>query len=234
MPLRKSSARPAIAKLFTRMKTRGPKELAGLAGHRLLEFLHSEDRLIFFALPIASPMPQHRSPANSVFRRATAEDATAYARDIGTDSKESFEKRLSNDTRCYLVVMDGLIVHATWVTTSQAWTREVRRYFKPPLGEAYIYESFTRAEARGQGAYPFALGAIAEDLATEGIRRMWVGVEAGNTPSMKAVRKAGFETGFEITYKRRLGRLVVSRPRGPLAPQCAKCLTRGRGGQISA
>ena len=225
-----------MTRLLNRMRARGPKEVVTLSGHRLLEFLHSEDRIIFFALALQSPMPQRPAPPDSTFRRATPEDATAYARDIGTDSEETFCARLSDDTRCYLVVAGPLIVHATWVTTSEAWTRELRRYFKPPPGEAYIYESFTRAEARGQGAYPFALGAIAEDLASDGIRRVWVGVEAGNTSSIKAVRKAGFEPGFEITYKRRLGRLAVSRPRGPLAPQCAKCLVRPRrgGGQISA
>jgi ribosomal protein S18 acetylase RimI-like enzyme len=234
MPLRRSSARSTITKSLTRIKSRGPKEVVDLAGRRLVEFLHSEDRIIFFALPLSPPLPRHPAPTNSVFRRATVEDAAAYARDIGTDSEDSFVERLSRDTHCYLVMTDELIVHATWVTTSAAWTREVRRYFKPPLGEAYIYESFTRAEARGQGAYPFALVAIAEELAGDGIRRMWVGVEAGNTPSIKAVRKAGFEPGFEITYNRRLGRLTVSRPRGPLAPQCAKCLTRTGSGQISA
>jgi hypothetical protein len=117
-----------------------------------------------------------------------------------------------------------------------AWMRELRRYFKPPPAEAYIYESFTRVEARGQGTYPFALVAIAQDLCSESCKRAWVGVEAGNASSIKAVRKAGFEPGFEVTYRRRVGRVTVSRPRGPLAAQCGKCLLRadGRGGQISA
>jgi len=225
----------ALTKLSTRVRTRGAKEVVELSGNRVREFFHSEDRLILFALDLAGPVPQRPAPPDSVFRRASPEDALAYARDIGTDSEASFRARLSNDTRCYLVVTGDLIVHATWVTTSMAWTRELRRYFRPPPGEAYIYESFTRAEARGKGAYPFALGAIAEDLRSNGITRAWVGVEAGNASSIQAVRKAGFEAGFEVGYRRSLGRLVVSRPRGPLASQCAKCLLReGSSGQSSA
>lgn len=236
MPLRVSHPRRAVSKLRTRLQTRGPKEVAELSGHRVREFLHSDDRLILFALDLASPIPQTPARVEGVFRRATPEDACAYAHAVGTDSKSTFRARLSNDTRCYLVVRSDLIVHASWVTTSKAWTRELRRYFTPPPGEAYIYESFTREEARGQGAYPFALIAIAEDLRSEGCKRAWVGVEAGNASSIKAVRKAGFEPGFEVTYRRRFGRVTVSRPRGPLAAQCGKCLLRvgGRGGQISA
>jgi ribosomal protein S18 acetylase RimI-like enzyme len=236
MPLRKSSPRLALTKLSTRVRTRGAKEVVDLAGHRVREFIHSEDRLILFALDLAGHLPQRPAPPGATFRRAHLEDAVAYARDIGTDSEASFRARLSNETRCYLVVTGDLIVHASWVTTSLAWTRELRRYFRPPPGEAYIYESFTRAEVRGKGVYPFALGAVAEDLRSNGITRAWVGVEAGNAPSIKAVRKAGFEAGFEVGYRRRLGRLVVGRPRGPLASQCAKCLLRGesRSGQGSA
>lgn len=220
----------ALTKLSTRVRTRGAKEVVDLTGHRVREFIHSEDRLILFALDLAGPVPQRPALPEAVFRRGTPQDALAYAREIGTDSEASFRARLSNETRCYLVMTGDLIVHASWVTTSMAWTRELRRYFRPPPGEAYIYESFTRAEVRGKGVYPFALGAIAEDLRSNGIKRAWVGVEAGNASSIKAVRKAGFEAGFEVGYRRRFGRLVVSRPRGPLASQCAHCLVRGQGG----
>jgi ribosomal protein S18 acetylase RimI-like enzyme len=230
MPHRKFSPRMALTKLATRVRTRGAREVVDLAGHRVREFIHSEDRLILFALDLAGPVPPRPAPPDAVFRRANLEDALTYARDIGTDSEASFRARLSNDTSCYLVVTGDLIVHASWVTTSMAWTRELRRYFRPPPGEAYIYESFTRGEARGKGVYPFVLRAIAEDLRSDGIKRAWVGVEAGNASSIKAVRKAGFEPGFEVGYRRRFGRLVVSRPRGPLASQCAKCFLRAEGG----
>jgi ribosomal protein S18 acetylase RimI-like enzyme len=227
MPLRGSSPRLALNKLSTRVRTRGSREVVDLAGHRVREFVRSEDRIIFFALDPAAPAASHPPPSGGSFRRARADDAPAFARYIGTDSEASFRARMSDDTRCYLVLTGDLIVHASWVTTSRAWTRELRRYFSPPRGEAYVYESFTRPEVRGQGAYPFALASIAQDLRADGIKRAWVGVEAGNAPSIKAVRKAGFEPGFEIGYSRCLGRVAVGRPQGPLAGQCGKCLTRG-------
>ncbi|MGH2786499.1 MAG: hypothetical protein ACRDJV_01140 [Actinomycetota bacterium] len=222
--MRTRSPRRSLSKVPARVRSRGLLEVLDLAVHRVREFFYSGDRLILFALDLPSPSPQRPPPPHARFCRAGSDDARAYARDVGTDSVATFRDRLSEDSRCYLISRDHLIVHASWVTTSLAWTREIRRYFRPPPGEAYIYESFTRTEARGQGAYPFALGAIAGELAAEGIGRLWVGVEAGNRSSIKAVRKAGFEVGFDITYRRRLGRVTVSAPQGPLARDCRGCL----------
>lgn len=150
------------------------------------------------------------------FRRATASDAAAYARDIGTDSTSSFRRRLSSRaTTCYLVLDGDSIVHATWCTTGAAWTREIGRYFCPPRGDAYVYESFTRPEVRGRGVYPFALGSIAADLDRAGVSRVWVAVEADNQASLRAVAKGGFSPVDEIDFRRRLGRIAVTAPRGP-------------------
>ncbi len=148
------------------------------------------------------------------FRELDTSDGPRYAADIGTDSATTFRARLSEETRCFAVLSEGRIVHATWMTTFAAWTREVAGYLRPPPQDAYVYESFTRAEVRGRGVYPFALKAIAARLAGDGIKTVWVAAEASNAASLRAVSKAGFERRFSITYKRSLGRLEVGRP-GP-------------------
>lgn len=145
------------------------------------------------------------------FRRATHSDAVIYAREIGTDSIPSFRARLSSPTTtCYLVLDGDVVVHATWCTTGAAWTRELGRYLCPPPGDAYVYESFTRPEARGRGVYPFALSSIAADLGGAGVQRVWVAVEDGNHPSLRAVAKGGFSPVDEIRFRRRLGRVEVA------------------------
>ncbi len=136
---------------------------------------------------------------------------------IGTDSPASFARRLSEATRCWLVIGDGKIAHASWTTTAAAWTREVARYFHPPPGDGYIYESFTSPEVRGRGIYPFALAGMLARMGVEGIDRLWVGVEADNSPSIRAIEKAGFKAAFEVTYGRKLFRTWVDDPVGPQA-----------------
>jgi ribosomal protein S18 acetylase RimI-like enzyme len=145
-----------------------------------------------------------------VVRRATPEDASIYERDIGTDSRSTFRARLVEGTTCYLVIADERAVHATWCTTTGAWTREIGAVLIPPAGDAYVYESYTRPEVRGRGVYPYALGRIAAELSGRAVRCVWVAVEASNTASLRAVAKAGFEPSFVIGYRRRWGRIEVA------------------------
>lgn len=169
----------------------------------------------------AAETPAFRHDPGLVFRRAGAADAGLYARVIGTDSAATFRRRLTDTTHCFLVEGGGELLHASWVTTGAAWTREVRAYVVPPPGDAYVYESFTSPAARGRGVYPFALRGICEWAAERGLGKVWVAVESANAPSAKAISKGGFEPSYSITYGRRLGRLtaVVERPAGIPTPE---------------
>ncbi|MDQ3962806.1 MAG: GNAT family N-acetyltransferase [Actinomycetota bacterium] len=153
-----------------------------------------------------------REVPGAATRRARSEDGPAYARDIGTDTASTFRARLSDATGCYVVEMDGRLIHVSWVSTSKAWTRELRAYIRPPTGHCYIYESFTAPGARGKGIYPFALASICRDAVQRGWTRVWVAVEDNNPASLKSVRKAGFEPAFTIGVARHLGRLEVKLP----------------------
>jgi ribosomal protein S18 acetylase RimI-like enzyme len=200
MPDRRPGPLVATAKVANRIKARGAGEVLGLAGQRVREWVASGDELIFLVRKTGGEAPDHHSLA---FEEASADDAGRYARDVGTDSAATFRKRLSEHTSCFLVSSDDLIV--------------LRTYVVPPAGDAYVYESFTRTEARGKGAYPFALLHIASLLAGRGVNRVWVGVETHNEPSLRAVSKAGFEEAFRIRYRRRMGVLTLDQPAGRLA-----------------
>jgi GNAT superfamily N-acetyltransferase len=216
MPDTRPGPQVIALKTFTRIRTRGPKEVVSLVAARAREAVSSDDVLKLYQRSTTERRPTGDRP-DLLFREADASHGPLYARDIGTDSPETFRRRLSERTRCFLVLRADLVVHSTWVTTAGAWTRELGRYLCPPPAEAYVYESFTRPEVRGQGVYPFALERIIVWLATRELRRAWVGVEAGNDSSIRAVTKAGFSEGFEIAYHRRAGRVRLQPPTGPLA-----------------
>jgi ribosomal protein S18 acetylase RimI-like enzyme len=133
-------------------------------------------------------------------RWATTEDRDAHAELLGTDPSPPLADRLSEDHRCYLALEGGRALHATWCSTTATWTEELQTYLAPPPGDAYIYESFTRADARGRGIYPMVLRSIAALLHLEGTRRLWVGVEETNLASVHAIRKGGFEDAFAISF----------------------------------
>jgi GNAT superfamily N-acetyltransferase len=164
-------------------------------------------------------------------RQAEPTDGVAYERDIGTEIAATVRSRLSSPTSsCWLAEKEGVIVHASWMETRIAWVGEAQRFLVVPAGDAYIYESFTRPEMRGQGVYPAVLRTISSRTATQGIRRLWIAAEATNQPSLKAIEKAGFVRSFEIEVRRRWGRTVVTTPpgaelqlrEGPEGPPLAK------------
>ncbi|MDQ3767351.1 MAG: GNAT family N-acetyltransferase [Actinomycetota bacterium] len=209
MPDDRIGALHVAEKTFARIRSRGPGEVVRLVGDRLKEAVESEDTLVVLAL---AAQAEPSAGEDLLFRAATSDDGDLYARDIGTDSRRSFKARLSPTTSCFVVESKGRLLHATWVTTSGAWTRELKGYLRPPQGDAYIYESFTRSDARGKGLYPFALRRIASHAAARGLDNLWVAVEAGNPGSLRAVSKAGFRPVFRLDYRRRWGRLTVQIP----------------------
>ncbi|HEX2195362.1 MAG TPA: GNAT family N-acetyltransferase [Actinomycetota bacterium] len=190
------------------------------------EWVRSEDELVVLARAAAAETPPFRHDPGLTVRRATAADGDLYARVIGTDSAATFRRRLDASTHCFLVHLGADLLHASWVTTSAAWTREVRAYIVPPRGDAYVYESFTHPDARGRGVYPFALAGVCEWAAGAGIATVWVAVEEDNAPSFKAIRKAGFEPSFSLRYARRVGRLTleIDRPPGVAVPDVVRRL----------
>ncbi len=211
------------SKIATRVRARGPREVARLAWTRLREAVSSRDAIIVLVRDTAGDPVELDGYE---LREGRPEDGPLYARDIGTDSPWTFRGRLTENTRCFVVVHEDRFVHATWMTARAAWTREIRRYLLPPAGDAYVYESFTHPSARGHGVYPFALKGIAAALARRGLRRVWVAVEKDNPASIKAVEKAGFGPVCEVSYRRLVGTLrldVVPKQEEP-APTLSRTL----------
>ncbi|MGH2791632.1 MAG: hypothetical protein ACRDJ0_11735 [Actinomycetota bacterium] len=222
MPDLRPSPTHAALKILNRLRARGVGEVLALGRERVRQYISSSEELIILARSSGGPSP----PANDLrFQDATAADGARYARDIGTDSAFTFAARLSDDTHCFLVSSGEKILHATWVTTRAAWTRELHGYFVVPPGDCYVYESFTRGDARGMGVYPFALKSICVWASAEELRRVWVGVEATNGPSLRAVGKAGFEPESSITFRRNVGRLEVSGEKCSDEPPEKLCLS---------
>jgi RimJ/RimL family protein N-acetyltransferase len=215
-----------VHRAAARVRARGPREAARVLFDRTRAGLASSDRLLFFVRAGGGDTP---TATGLAVRWATGADAQRYESDVGTEPAASFAARLTRCTGCFLIVERDRILHSTWVTQAGAWTRELRRFVCPPAGDAYVYESFTRPEARGRGLYPLALRAVCAEAARTSVRRVWVGVEDRNVASLRAVTKAGFEIAATVPYRRSMGRLSLGpiehrgpRPfldlRGPHAP----------------
>jgi RimJ/RimL family protein N-acetyltransferase len=215
-----------LRKAVARVRARGLREVWNLSRERIREQISSGDTLLFL---VRSAEHVGTDDTSLIFKQAEASDAELYARDIGTDSAATFQRRLTVGTRCFLVTDGGKLLHASWVATDRSWAREIRAYLVPPPGSEYVYESFTRADARGRGIYPFALKNIVSIAAKDGLEKVWIAVEADNEPSKKAISKAGFELAFEVSYRRRWGRLTIDAPTGPEAETGKRFIHQAQG-----
>ncbi|HET7483075.1 MAG TPA: GNAT family N-acetyltransferase [Actinomycetota bacterium] len=200
-----------MSRIIARARSRGPAEVGRTIASRIASEIWSDATLVMLRRDVGPDVPDRD---DLLFRLADVTDAERYARDVGTDSAETFRARLVDPLRCVVVEREGRLVHASWITTGSAWTAELRRNLTPPPGGIYIFESFTRADARGLGIYPFALRNIVALAAAEGLEHAWVAVEDDNAPSLRAVGKAGFEEVFRISYRRRFGVLRIETPTG--------------------
>ena len=210
-------------KLLTRARTRGPGEVLSTGIGRAREFISSADELVVLARFAGGDW----APRDDLeFVVASPSDGQRYARDIGTDSPSTFAARLTATTQCFLVTDGSRILHSSWVATESAWTRELGGYLMVPDGDCYVYESFTRADARGRGVYPFALKGISNWAAQRELLRVWVAVESGNSASLRAVSKGGFEPQLTIAFRRSVGRLQVTGGDCPSGDIESLCLSR--------
>lgn len=220
-----SETRPTLseraAKTLARARSRGLGEVGASFADQLRSVVAADGILEFLARGTGETRPERD---DLVFRVANFGDAEAYARSIGTDSAATFRARLSDETSCYLVLTADRIGHASWVTTKAAWTAELGRLVTPPPGAAYIYESFTAPQLRGRGIYPFALRCICAELAARALHEAWIGVDATNAASVRAITKAGFEPALSVRYRKRWGRIEVGPVRGPRSEAAAALL----------
>jgi hypothetical protein len=216
----------ATRKVIARLRHRGIREVLGVAGDRFRQSIYSLDTLIFLARPAAGTFPETKHDPQLELIEATPSDGSLYEDFVGTDSASTFTYRIESGSRCFLVRDGNSLLHSTWMTQNAAWTRELRRYFRPPPRDAYVYESFTRPEARGRGVYPFALIGICARLGAEGKDLVWVGVEEDNPASRRAIAKAHFEEQFRVRFVRKLGFLRLDEPVGDGSRLCFGCIAQ--------
>ncbi|HEX7127173.1 MAG TPA: GNAT family N-acetyltransferase [Thermodesulfobacteriota bacterium] len=150
-----------------------------------------------------------REPAGSPRRRAlVGAMAPTPAAEI--------DARLATGRRAYVVEGPAGILAYGWVTRGDEEIAEVEGRIRVGPGEAYIWDCATLPAYRGRGLYPALLGAIARDLAADGVTRAWIAARADNAPSLRGLEKAGFQRAADIRYVRlwRWRRLAVHRRAG--------------------
>jgi RimJ/RimL family protein N-acetyltransferase len=99
----------------------------------------------------------------------------------------------SPDAQIWHVVEDEREAFSCWIYRRRTPVLAAAGgWLELPESTVCLEDSVTAPEYRGRGIAPTAWSAIADELSREGVERMVTKVEVVNTPSRKAVEKAGF------------------------------------------
>ena len=148
-------------------------------------------------------LPRPVQPRITVsFEEIFLDDVDAAAKNMGYDSSEQLRRRLSLGRRFFVAKSEEAIVAYGWISTEAECIGEMEREIRLQPGEAYIWDCFTYPEYRRQRLYSALLSHINTTLAGEGCRRIWIGSNLENRPSLRGFANAGYRPVSQITYLR--------------------------------
>jgi CelD/BcsL family acetyltransferase involved in cellulose biosynthesis len=112
----------------------------------------------------------------------------------------------------------GVPVHFCWVSVFEGfYMDELKiRLSSPSPNAALIFDCWTPGPVRGHSYYGVAVTLMAKELALEG-RAPWIFSAAANQPSIRGLKKAGFQPRYSMILQRTLMvRRVTNRPWRPI------------------
>lgn len=121
--------------------------------------------------------------------------------------ERNFRARMDcGNQRCHVALVANRMAGFGWVTTSPCHVSEID--FTLPLGTGrfYIYDCFVCPEFRGMGVYQTLLSKIVAVYGSQDrsdcFDTAWIGVEPDNVPSIKAIRRVGFQAAVRVRHLR--------------------------------
>ncbi|MDX1688667.1 MAG: GNAT family N-acetyltransferase [Candidatus Promineifilaceae bacterium] len=136
------------------------------------------------------------------FAECGPEDGRALAQAMGRDDVQGIERQLRGARRCFAAWVGEEIASYCWLSVGEEEVGEMERTINLPAGEGYIWNCATLPRFRRQRLYTALLNFMIRRLADEAFRRVWVGANRENRPSLSAFDTAGFRPAAVMTYAR--------------------------------
>ncbi|HJS30065.1 MAG TPA: GNAT family N-acetyltransferase [Anaerolineales bacterium] len=143
---------------------------------------------------------QARIPAE--FSEIAVRDVSGIVEAIGRSAEGMVRSRFEGGVRCFVARVGGQLAAYGWASTRAEWIGEMDRDFRIPPGEVYVWDCLTRPEYRRNRLYSALLADMAGRFQREGARRVWIGSNAENRPSIRGFVTAGFQPVAEVILLR--------------------------------
>jgi SAM-dependent methyltransferase len=157
--------------------------------------------LHFFAADLRDPPPSPGLDESMSIGPASSTEAEALMMDrSGEEISREIGRRFARGDRCLAIrAADGTILHTRWLTANPTHIPEIDRYVVPQIGQLYMFDGYTRAEARRRGvdsAMRLFIFRLARD---EGMRQVLSYVHSENPAGLKAAQKLQSDVG-KVSY----------------------------------
>jgi SAM-dependent methyltransferase len=149
-------------------------------------------RLVVVERRLDEPIPLISAEIPAVVSLLTDADVEQYASFRPDTEPSEIRRRLRAGHQCFVVRSEGLMVHAGWAATTNAWVQYLGREFPLAPGDVYQFDSYTAATFRGLDLAAARVTRMAQFFREAGARRLLAAVWPENTQAFRPLAKAGY------------------------------------------
>ena len=125
-------------------------------------------------------------------------------------SRETLESRLGRGDRVFVLQRGAQLLGYAWFRSGVYEEEGLGIRFRIQDDEAWLYDAMIARSERGRGLYPGLLAAAGAALASTGVARIWIAVEALNRNSVEAHVRGGARPVATLRLFRVFGRSWLS------------------------
>jgi GNAT superfamily N-acetyltransferase len=160
-------------------------------------------RGILWAIDLTRASPAVVSArAAARFAEVGRESLEPLARAMDLRAPDEAIRRFEAGVRCFVGWLADEIVTYGWLSQHDEYVGELERVYRMLPGDAYIWHCETAPAYRSQGLYGALLSYITGKLRGESVRRVWIGANLENQPSLRGFARAGFLPVVEVAHVR--------------------------------
>lgn len=157
-------------------------------------------RLLLMQLPLDEPLPSLSARLPVVVERLEESQIDEFLRFRPDADPSEVRRRVEAGHWCFVVRLDGRIVHGCWIGRGRAWIDYLGCDIELAPDEAYSYESFTAPDFRGWNFAPTRVMGTARFLREAGYRRLLAVMLPENAPAVRLLAKTGYRAFGVVGY----------------------------------
>ena len=149
-------------------------------------------RAIFIELPLSEQVPTATTSLAVTVGMLTELEVNEYINLLPDADPAKIRARLAAGQRCFVIRLEGKIVHVGWATTGRVRIEYFAREITLAPDEVFVFGSYTAHEYRGKNLAGVRIAAMASFFREAGYKRMIGIVVPENKIGLSSPQKMGY------------------------------------------